>query len=147
MPSPEVAHMLHRSFAKFVRDTSRGVQDASGSARRIQPTFVYRHRGRPPAGPTASAGTTFVHLIADLRAFAWRLHGTQKLPAPSESTRPVTIDHLNVGRGGKSIPRGIFEWAGDQARFCMALSGKPRPSDFSCETGSGRTLSQWKRKV
>lgn len=71
----------------------------------------------------------------------------KKLPAPSESTRPVTIDHLNVGRGGKSIPRGIFEWAGDQARFCMALSGKPRPSDFSCEAGSGRTLSQWKRKV
>ena len=70
----------------------------------------------------------------------------KKLPAPSESTRPVTIDHLNVGRGGKSIPRGIFEWAGDQARFCMALSGKPRPSDFSC-AGSGRTLSQWKRKV
>jgi hypothetical protein len=88
-----------------------------------------------------------VHLIADLRAFAWRLHGTQKTSRPTESTRPVTIDYLNVDRGGTSITRGIFQWAGNQARFCMAPSGNPPPSDFSSEAGSGRTLSQWKRKI
>ncbi|HTM05191.1 MAG TPA: hypothetical protein VL173_16895 [Vicinamibacterales bacterium] len=63
-----------------------------------------------------------------------------------ESTTPVAIDHLNVGRGRKTITRGIFEWLGDQARFCMAAPGKARPSDFSCDAGSGRTLRQWKRK-
>lgn len=64
-----------------------------------------------------------------------------------ESTAPAAIDYLSIGRGGKTITRGIFEWAGDQARFCMAAPGNPRPSDFSSEVGSGRTLSQWKRKA
>lgn len=64
-----------------------------------------------------------------------------------ESTAPTAIDYLGIGRGGKTITRGIFEWAGDEARFCMAAPGKPRPSDFSSAAGSGRTLSQWKRRA
>jgi uncharacterized protein (TIGR03067 family) len=63
-----------------------------------------------------------------------------------ESTTPIAVDYLNIGRGGTTITRGIFEWADDQARFCMAAPGALRPSDFSCDAGSGLTLSQWKKK-
>ena len=63
-----------------------------------------------------------------------------------ESAKPIAVDYLNLGRGPKSISLGIFEWVGDEARFCMAQAGAPRPADFSCDTGSGRTLSQWKRR-
>ena len=36
---------------------------------------------------------------------------------------------------------------GHEAVYCMGAPGAPRPSDFSCDTGSGRTLSRWKRKA
>ena len=66
-----------------------------------------------------------------------------------ESTTPIAIDYLNVGRGPKAVTLGVMEWtgeAGDEVRFCMAAAGAPRPADFSCDAGSGRTLSQWRRK-
>src|SRR4030095_4756336 len=54
-----------------------------------------------------------------------------------ESTTPVAIDYLNVGPGGKTITRGIFEWLGNQARFCMAGPGKARASHFLCDARTG----------
>lgn len=63
-----------------------------------------------------------------------------------ESATPIAVDYLNVGRGPNAISLGVFEWVGDEARFCMAQAGAPRPTDFSCDAGSRRTLSQWKRK-
>jgi len=64
-----------------------------------------------------------------------------------ESKTPIAIDYLNVGRGPKTVTLGILEWTeGNELRVCMATAGSPRPSDFSCNAGSGRTLSQWKRK-
>jgi uncharacterized protein (TIGR03067 family) len=64
-----------------------------------------------------------------------------------DSAKPTAVDYLNIGRGAKSLSLGVFEWVGDQARFCMAPAGAPRPTDFSCDAGSGRTLSQWKKKT
>jgi uncharacterized protein (TIGR03067 family) len=64
-----------------------------------------------------------------------------------ESPTPIAVDYLNLGRGTKSIALGVFEWVGDEARFCMAPAGAPRPADFSCDARSGRTLSQWKKKT
>jgi uncharacterized protein (TIGR03067 family) len=63
-----------------------------------------------------------------------------------ESQVPIAVDYLNLGRGGTYITRGIIEVRGDTVRFCMASAGGSRPIDFSCERGSGRTLSDWKRK-
>jgi len=63
-----------------------------------------------------------------------------------ESVTPIAVDYLNIGRGGRTATHGILEWAGDEARFCMAAAGASRPGDFSCNAGSGRTLSQWRRK-
>jgi uncharacterized protein (TIGR03067 family) len=63
-----------------------------------------------------------------------------------ESVTPIAVDYLNIGRGGRTVTHGIFEWAGDEARFCMAAAGAARPDEFSCDAGSGRTVSRWKRK-
>jgi uncharacterized protein (TIGR03067 family) len=63
------------------------------------------------------------------------------------SQSPVAVDYLNIGRPmNGQIARGIMEWIGEEVRFCMAAPGQPRPTDFSCEKGSGRTFSQWKKK-
>ena len=64
-----------------------------------------------------------------------------------ESQLPIAVDYLNVGRSlNGEITLGIMEWAGDEVRFCMSGPSQPRPTDFSCPPGSGRTLSVWKRK-
>jgi uncharacterized protein (TIGR03067 family) len=65
----------------------------------------------------------------------------------NEAAMPVEVDYLNLmGKGKGSISLGLFRWDGDEAVFCIASPGAPRPSDFSCNSGSGRTLSRWKRK-
>jgi uncharacterized protein (TIGR03067 family) len=71
------------------------------------------------------------------------LHAKMRL---DESQSPTAVDYLNVGRGAKGVTRGVIELRGDVVRFCMATAGGARPTDFSCEAGSGRTFSEWKRK-
>jgi uncharacterized protein (TIGR03067 family) len=64
-----------------------------------------------------------------------------------DSQSPIAVDYLNVGEFSTGqISCGIMEWLEDEVRFCMSGPGQPRPLDFSCEPGSGRTLSRWKRK-
>lgn len=63
-----------------------------------------------------------------------------------ESQMPIAVDYLNIGRGPKTVTFGILDLRGDFVRFCMAAADGPRPAEFSCEKGSGRILSEWKRK-
>jgi uncharacterized protein (TIGR03067 family) len=66
----------------------------------------------------------------------------------NEAATPIELDYLNLaGKGKGSISLGLFRWDGEEAVFCMGTAGAPRPSDFSCDPGSGRTFSRWKRKV
>jgi uncharacterized protein (TIGR03067 family) len=65
----------------------------------------------------------------------------------NESATPVEVDYLNLaGKGKGSISLGLFRWDDEEAVFCMAAPGAPRPADFSCDAGSGRIFSRWKRK-
>jgi uncharacterized protein (TIGR03067 family) len=65
----------------------------------------------------------------------------------NEGASPLEVDYLNlVGKGKGSISLGLFRWDGDEAVFCIASPGAPRPSDFTCDKGSGRTFSRWKRR-
>lgn len=65
----------------------------------------------------------------------------------NEAAMPIEVDYLNLtGKAKGSITHGLFRWDGDEAVFCMAAPGKPRPVDFTCDPGSGRILSRWKRK-
>lgn len=66
----------------------------------------------------------------------------------NETATPIEVDYFNLGGTSKgSISLGLFQWDGEEAVYCMGAPGASRPSDFSCNTGSGRTLSRWKRKA
>jgi len=65
----------------------------------------------------------------------------------NEAASPVEVDYLNLaGPKRGSVSLGIMQWIGEEVVFCMGAPGADRPNDFSCEKGSGRTLSRWKRK-
>jgi uncharacterized protein (TIGR03067 family) len=64
-----------------------------------------------------------------------------------ESKNPIHVDYCNVGGAcPDTVQHGIFEWQDEDACFCMAAPGQPRPADFTCASGSGRTFSQWRMK-
>jgi uncharacterized protein (TIGR03067 family) len=61
-----------------------------------------------------------------------------------ESRDPMHVDYYNLAAPRGTIQHGIMRWDGDEACFCMAGPGQPRPADFACPAGSGHTLSQWR---
>jgi uncharacterized protein (TIGR03067 family) len=62
-----------------------------------------------------------------------------------EGTDPIRVEYQDRSAGcAGAVQLGILRWDGDDAVFCMAASGRPRPEDFTSEPGSGRTLSQWR---
>jgi uncharacterized protein (TIGR03067 family) len=64
-----------------------------------------------------------------------------------EKTDPIHVDYYNLGGPCKGlIQHGLLKWVGEEACFCMAAPGHPRPGDFTCSPGSERTLSQWRLK-
>lgn len=71
------------------------------------------------------------------------LHAKMRL---DESQSPVAVDYMNIGRGPKSVTLGILALQGERLRVCMGPSGGARPTEFTSDTGSGRTLSEWTRK-
>jgi uncharacterized protein (TIGR03067 family) len=71
------------------------------------------------------------------------LHAKVRL---DESQQPIAVDYLNLGRGPRAVTLGILDIHQDVVRFCMAAAGQPRPADFTCEPGSGRTFSEWRRR-
>ncbi|MBK7405998.1 MAG: TIGR03067 domain-containing protein [Phycisphaerales bacterium] len=63
-----------------------------------------------------------------------------------EGADPVQIDYLHLcGAHTGGVSLGIMRWDGPVACFCMAAPGQPRPTEFACPAGSGRTLSHWRR--
>jgi uncharacterized protein (TIGR03067 family) len=64
-----------------------------------------------------------------------------------EGADPIHVDYYNLGCSTKgAIQQGIMQWLGDDACFNMSAPGQPRPDDFTCPAGSGRTLSVWRPK-
>jgi uncharacterized protein (TIGR03067 family) len=62
-----------------------------------------------------------------------------------ETQQPIAVDYFHIGGMTKgALQLGVMKWIGDEACFCMAAPGQPRPADFECPRGSGRTLSRWK---
>lgn len=62
------------------------------------------------------------------------------------SKKPKTIDYSVTGgpyAGNKQL--GIYEFDGDQIKFCFSVPGKKRPTEFTTKQNDGRTLSTWKR--
>jgi uncharacterized protein (TIGR03067 family) len=66
----------------------------------------------------------------------------------NESATPLELDYLNVsGQAKGKLSLGLFRWDGEEAVFCVGAPGGPRPADFTCPKGSGRTFSKWRRKA
>jgi uncharacterized protein (TIGR03067 family) len=64
-----------------------------------------------------------------------------------ESTDPIAVDYYNLhGTTKGTVQQGIMRWIDDDVCLNMAAPGQPRPTDFDCPAGSGRTLSQWRPK-
>jgi uncharacterized protein (TIGR03067 family) len=62
------------------------------------------------------------------------------------SKKPKAIDYSVTGgpyAGKKQL--GIYEFDGDQVKFCFSAPAKERPTDFITKQNDGRTLSTWKR--
>lgn len=56
---------------------------------------------------------------------------------------PIPVDYFMLAGAKGAVQHGIMRWDGEEACFCVAAPGLPRPTSFS--TGSGLTLSQWRR--
>jgi uncharacterized protein (TIGR03067 family) len=64
-----------------------------------------------------------------------------------EGTDPIHVDYYILDEACQgAVQLGLLKWIGDEACFCMAGAGQPRPADFTCPSGSGRTFSQWRLK-
>jgi uncharacterized protein (TIGR03067 family) len=64
-----------------------------------------------------------------------------------EGTDPIHVDYYNLeGECQGAVQLGLLKWIGEEVCFCMAGAGQPRPADFTCPSGSGRTFSQWRLK-
>jgi uncharacterized protein (TIGR03067 family) len=62
-----------------------------------------------------------------------------------ECADPIGVDYYNVyGSTKGTVQLGIMRWIGNDVCLNMAPPGQPRPPDFACPAGSGRTLSQWR---
>jgi uncharacterized protein (TIGR03067 family) len=65
-----------------------------------------------------------------------------------DSQSPALIDYLNIGPASKGrTSLGLMRWVGDEIEICMSAPGQPRASDFTCNKGSNRTLSRWRKKT
>lgn len=77
------------------------------------------------------AGQTMIHALVRL----------------DEKADPMHVDYCNIGGAcNGTIQLGLLKWVGEEACFCMAAPGRPRPVDFNCPPGSEHTLSQWRLK-
>jgi uncharacterized protein (TIGR03067 family) len=65
------------------------------------------------------------------------MQGTYKL---NKSTKPKQVDLIASAGAGKSAGvqlKGIYQVEGDTLKVCVANPGKPRPTQFSSQPGSG----------
>ena len=92
-------------------------------------TFVGSHPSKNPV--RTFGGQMMIHALVRL----------------DESNAPTHVDYYNLDRASEgSIQLGIMKWVDDEVCFCMGPPNGPRPGDFTCPAGSGRTFSQWRRK-
>ena len=62
-----------------------------------------------------------------------------------ENTDPIQIDYYSLcAKTNGIVQQGIMQWVDDDACFNMSAPGQPRPVDFTCGPGSGRTFSRWR---
>jgi uncharacterized protein (TIGR03067 family) len=98
----------------------------------------------PPAkGPTTKLvydGTTWMIKVGDktVASGAFRID-------PTKMPREIDImDESGVKNDKTKL--GIYELDGDTYKYCLAPTGKPRPTEFTSTAGSGNSLGVSKRQ-
>ena len=82
----------------------------------------------------------------------WKLTFNDKVVASGSFTidaakSPKEIDIMDrSGVKNKATKLGIYEIDGETYRYCLAPAGKPRPTQFTSEKGSGHSLGVSKRE-
>ena len=62
----------------------------------------------------------------------------------NNTARPWTINYVNLyGATKGKTQAGIYELSGDTLKTCMSPPGEQRPSDFSSQSGDGRSYTTW----
>jgi uncharacterized protein (TIGR03067 family) len=79
-------------------------------------------------------------LFPDMAEYATSRSGTIQLDATK------TPKHMDAISTEKEIMPGIYELNGDNYKVCFAQAGKPRPSEFTFNPGSGYIIQVWERK-
>jgi len=69
--------------------------------------------------------------------------GKQKTD-PSKNPKTIDIADTEGANAGK-VCLGLYELKGDEFRVVFAPPGKPRPTKFSTEAGTGEWVHVWKR--
>jgi uncharacterized protein (TIGR03067 family) len=64
---------------------------------------------------------------------------------PSKKPAAIDYDMIEGPTTGKK-QLGIYKLDGDTVTFCFSSPGNPRPTEFTAKSGSGWTLSVWKRE-
>jgi uncharacterized protein (TIGR03067 family) len=82
----------------------------------------------------------FSHAGVQLADYATARAGTFKLDA---TKNPREMDSTS---DEKEVSPGIYELEPDSYKICFAPAGKPRPTKFSSEPGSGQILQVWERQ-
>src|SRR5258706_10231256 len=83
----------------------------------------------------------------------WQVKVGEKLVATGtwkiDSTKaPKEIDIMDEsGTINDKTKRAIYELEGDTFRYCIALAGKPRPTEFSAREGSENALIVSRREI
>jgi uncharacterized protein (TIGR03067 family) len=63
---------------------------------------------------------------------------------PTQDPKAVDCTMLSGPNTGATY-LGIYEFRADELRLCYALAGRPRPTTFSSEPGSGHYLAAFRR--
>jgi uncharacterized protein (TIGR03067 family) len=64
---------------------------------------------------------------------------------PLERPKRVDLIFPPPKSGKQVVTEGIYEFDGDELQMCFATVGHPRPTDFTCNEGSGRFLEVYRR--
>lgn len=64
---------------------------------------------------------------------------------PASKPKTIDVSFSDGPEKGKTL-HGIYELEGDTYKLCIALGGKPRPTEFASKAGSGHVLEVLKRE-
>jgi uncharacterized protein (TIGR03067 family) len=63
---------------------------------------------------------------------------------PGKKPKQIDFEAIEGAAKGTKL-HGIYEFDGDTLKLCLAAAGENRPTDFTAKTGTGRTLTVWKK--